>query len=249
VNRIAKLCLSICCALAIAGCGGGGGGTGENGVISITYSPDPLLRTIYQHNPGTTVTLHAEVHPLPSGTSYLFLEDPESVLVHGGVVVTDQGAGRFSVDLPIDSSLPLGLHTGVFTFILAKDQAATDRYPLSDSKVSYEITVDALVTAEIKVDGVTQANVQANIDQYGARTYRVTVHSGHEIEVIPDKSVQTWTTYGPQLTFTPMAGSAPSAWKAKAEFLTPGDDYAFGEIQGQRTSNGETVKVVLDVVP
>ncbi len=242
--------LAVCLLSLTFGCGGGGGGGGGGSTgssISVSYSPDPLVRTIYQHNPGTTVTLYADVSPVPSGTTYVFLEDPKEVLVHGGVKITDNGGGHYSMDLPINSELPVGQHQGSLTFVLSKDPGATDRYALSDSDVTYEFTVDPLVAASIKVNGLTPGSITPGIDIYGARTYQVSMYSGDEIEITPDKSIESWVEFGPLLAFTRLA-STGVVYKAKIDFVPPGTVH-YGSIHGQRTINGETVKIELTVFP
>jgi hypothetical protein len=235
--------------LALACGGGGGGSAGGDGVLQTSFSPDPLVRTIYQHHPGITMTLYAQVHPVPSETVYIALEDPQQVLVPGPLVVTNNGGGNFSADLPIKNDLTVGMHQGDFNLVMGKDAGFVERYTLSDSTIPYEITVEPLVTAILKVDGLVRTPTSANIDDFGRRVYRTSIHAGQVVEVIPDKSTDSWMTSGPDLTFTPQTPSVPSDWKGLVTFITPGDDYAYGEILGQRSSNGETVKVVLDVTP
>lgn len=246
MKLLSSLGLLVCLLSATFGCGGGGG-TNSGSNISVSYSPDPLVRTIYQHNPGTTVTLYADVNPVPSGTSYVFVEDPQNVLVHGGVAITDNGGGHYSMDLPINSELPVGQHRGSLTFVLSKDPGAADRYSLSDSDIAYEFTVDPLVAASIKINGSTPGSITSGIDTFGARTYQVSMYSGDEIEITPDKSVEKWSEFGSFLTFTPLL-STINVYKAKVDFVPPGTVHS-GSIHGQRTSNGETVKVELTVFP
>jgi hypothetical protein len=232
------------------GCGGGGGGGTSSDSFHVSFSPSPLTRTLYQHSPGTTVTLYATLSPAPTSNVYVTLEDPQSVLVPGSVAITPLGGGSFSADLPINGSLEPGTHSGDLRLHLCRDAGCASEYGVDNPAIPYVFTVEALATAEIRVDGVPQTSVTSSIDQNGARTYRLPVHSGQQVEVIPDKTGLTWSiAYAPEVNFTPLPPSVASAWKAQATFITPGDNYAYGEIQGQNASTGETVKVVFDVYP
>jgi hypothetical protein len=240
-------CLAVLALLS--GCGGGGGGSASSDTFHVSFSPNPLTRTLYQHSPGTTVTLNATLSPAPTATIYVALEDPQSVLVPGPFTITDLGGGSFSADLPIDGNLAVGQHTGDLRLHLCRDGNCASEFGVDNSLIPYVFTVENLATAEIRVDGVTQASTQPGIDQYGRRTYRVTVHSGQAVEVIPDKSGLTWSIpYAPYVTFTPLTPSVPAAWKGQPSFAGPGTSgYAY--IQGQNAGTGETILVTLDVYP
>jgi len=244
----------VCClfgAVLLSGCGGGGGGgtSTSSDAFHVSFTPNPLVRTLYQHNPGTTVTLNATLSPAPTSNVYVLLEDPQQVLVPGPIAITDLGGGSFSADLPIDSSLSVGQHSGNFNLHLCRDANCASEYTVDNPVIPYEFTVESLATAEIRVDGATVTSVQPGIDEFGARTYRVIVHSGQQVEVIPDKTGLAWNVvYAPYVTCTTLTPSVPSAWKAQVVFAGPGS-FGYCEVQGQKASNGETVKVVFEVYP
>jgi len=245
-------CRLLCCligAVLLSGCGGGGGGGTSSDAFHVSFTPNPLVRTLYQYSPGTTVTLYATLSPAPTSPVYVFLEDPQQVLVPGPIAITDQGGGSFSADLPINGSLSVGQHNGNFNLHLCKDANCASEYTVDNSVIPYEFTVEPLATAEIRVDGANVTSVQPGVDQYGARTYRVSVHSGQQVEVIPDKTGLAWSVvYAPYVSCTTLTPSVPSAWKAQVVFAGPGS-YGFCEVQGQKASNGETIKVVFEVYP
>lgn len=243
----------LCCligAVLLNGCGGGGGGDASSDAFHVSFTPNPLVRTLYQHSPGTTVTLYATLSPAPTSTVYVFLEDPQQVLVPGPLAITDQGGGSFSADLPIDGSLSVGQHNGNFNLHLCKDASCASEYTLDNSVIPYEFTVEPLVTGSFTINGVAVVPTEGFDPMYGYRTYGgITMTSGQTLAVTTSKAMDDSYDLGGLVTLSNVVKSpSTSAFTTWQATFTSGSS-ATKEVFLRQLSDGETLRFTVTVLP
>ena len=148
---------------SLAGCGGGGGG-GSSAPLAVAMSPNVIEQSFQQSfNPSyevdpapQVVAVHATFASPPPVVASVRLELPEAVFGADPVSfqATDNSSTDFIAVVTPDPTLKPGVHEGDAVLVLCRDQACTNRVPMTGNSVHYKFTVAASLQVTLLVDGV-----------------------------------------------------------------------------------------------
>jgi hypothetical protein len=230
-------------ALLVGGCDGGGGSSGDDGAIRLTFEPAELVRTMREGDPDREETVAVAFSAMPSDVKFVRIEYGNALTQ--SPAIWDHPDGSFDADLTLNNRLPVGVNEGVIGLKLCRDDNCTNWYPTAPTGLAYRITILPLVSAVVKVNGMTRPET-GSIDSFGVRWYSIgNVPAGATIEL--DTTLpMTWhdEMTSSSTVVTPLETSTPTAWQATFT-VTPG---AYGQLTGQTrlvgvAADGETMKV------
>lgn len=196
-KQLQSLARGVVLLLLTMGCGGTGGSAPaakDGDTIHATFDRPLVELTIAEHQPPVTAYFTITLRPRLVTSVWITPVDPGNVLAPSSEIrLEDLGSGTYGVDVPLDTARAPGVYEGTLTMRLCKDASCAAEWALEGATIPYRITVTAVPSAVIQVDGAAAPDVLPSFTLNGARKYFVNgFRSGQTIGIQASEPV-TWS--------------------------------------------------------
>lgn len=163
-RSIGKACLLVGALLVLGGCGGGGGGGGgsKDYPLTITVNQRPISATFALLDLPNVVVFSATIRGTTSATTYYVQIVDSGGTFAGARNITNDGAGQYSVEMPLADGLGVGTHAGNLNFSICADAGCSRVLGRTDAAYSIVITENPVAIGTWSRSAVTLAAIQGD---------------------------------------------------------------------------------------